>query len=119
MFRERFSGGVVVEPRHKSWFTPAAGEILRRFHIARVAADPAVVPDAGEPGGWEELKYYRLHGSPRVYWSEYSPDYLARLAERLTSVSTGHDTWCIFDNTAHNWATPNALDLRDRICRAV
>jgi uncharacterized protein YecE (DUF72 family) len=115
MFRQRFSGGVVFEPRHRSWFTPAANEVLQRFRIARVAADPAVVPEAGEPGGWAGLNYYRLHGSPRVYWSEYSADFLDKLAERLTSMCDANESWCIFDNTAHNWATPNALDLRKRI----
>ena len=34
------------------------------LRVARVAADPAKVPAAAEPGGWRGLAYYRLHGSP-------------------------------------------------------
>jgi uncharacterized protein YecE (DUF72 family) len=45
--------------------------------VARVAADPAVVPEAVRPGGWTGLVYYRLHGSPRIYYSAYAPEYLA------------------------------------------
>ena len=53
----------------------ARGRAARGEHrIARVAADPAVVPAAGEPGGWDGLVYYRLHGSPKVYYSAYPED---------------------------------------------
>ena len=39
--REQFAGAVVFEPRHATWFTRAADELLQQFQIARVAADPA------------------------------------------------------------------------------
>src|SRR3954464_4905484 len=42
--RERVRGGLVCEPRHRSWFTPEVEALLRELHIARVAADPALVP---------------------------------------------------------------------------
>ena len=45
--RECYSGEVVWEPRHASWFDPGVDELLKQFRIARVAADPAVVPAAG------------------------------------------------------------------------
>ena len=51
--------------------------------MARVAADPARVPEAAEPGGWRGLIYYRLHGSPKMYYSAYSEEYLDALAARL------------------------------------
>ena len=104
---------VACEPRHPSWFTPAADEFLRGLGVARVAADPARVPAAAEPGGWRGLTYYRLHGSPRTYYSEYSEEFLAALAARLQAESAG-PVWCIFDNTALGAATANALDLRGR-----
>ncbi|HUR55701.1 MAG TPA: DUF72 domain-containing protein, partial [Gemmataceae bacterium] len=59
--RSRFDGDVVFEPRHPSWFEPAAERLVTGSRVARVAADPAVVPAAGEPGGWDGLVYYRLH----------------------------------------------------------
>ena len=46
-----------------------------------MAADPAPVPGADEPGGWRGLSYYRLHGSPRIYYSAYSAEYLAAIAD--------------------------------------
>jgi uncharacterized protein YecE (DUF72 family) len=83
VLRRRFTGEVVCEPRHPSWFTPAADQVLKNTRVARVAADPAVVPAAAEPGGWNGLAYYRLHGSPEMYYSAYSAGYLDALARRL------------------------------------
>ena len=68
---------------------------------------------ADEPGGWRGLSYYRLHGSPRIYYSAYSPEYLAAIAEVLArDAAAGIETWCIFDNTAAFAATGDALTTR-------
>ena len=64
-FRRRFPGDIVCEPRHATWFTEDVDRLLVGLAIARVAADPAPVRNAGMPGGWPDLVYYRLHGSPR------------------------------------------------------
>jgi uncharacterized protein YecE (DUF72 family) len=114
--RKRFSGGIACEPRHADWFTAPADDLLKEFRIGRVAADPAVVPAAAEPGGWRELIYFRLHGSPRMYYSEYDADGLERLAKQLEASATpDRDIWCVFDNTALGAATSNALSLKNRL----
>ncbi|MGE0224672.1 MAG: DUF72 domain-containing protein [Acetobacteraceae bacterium] len=107
MLRGRCDGPVACEPRHPSWFRDDVDLLLGRFRVARVAADPAVVPRAAEPGGWTELRYYRLHGSPRIYYSAYAPEHLARLRHHLFG-ETG-EVWCIFDNTAEGAAMHDAL----------
>jgi uncharacterized protein YecE (DUF72 family) len=111
VLRKRYAGHVACEPRHATWFTPRANELLARHDVARVAADPAVVPAAAEPGSWPGLHYLRLHGSPRIYWSAYQPDQIARYANKLTQ-SDAAERWCIFDNTVLGAATENALALR-------
>ena len=114
--RERYHGGVALEPRHPSWFTGDVAALLSGYRVARVAADPAPVPLAAEPGGWPELVYTRLHGSPRMYYSAYDEPYLERLAQRLRAAATrAREVWCIFDNTALFAATPNALSLLARL----
>ena len=60
---------IACEPRHPSWFDAEADTLLATMEIARVAADPARVPDASMPGGWRGLSYWRLHGSPVMYRS--------------------------------------------------
>lgn len=108
----------VCEPRHATWFTPEADALLDALGIARVAADPARVPAAGQPGGWRELAYYRLHGSPRTYYDSYDGAYLDGLAARIGQAArAGREVWCIFDNTAAGQAAQNALDLLARLQR--
>lgn len=111
VLRKRHTRGVVCEPRHPTWFTPRVGDLLLKHRIARVAADPAKVPAAAEPGGWPGLRYFRLHGSPRIYYSNYGSERLAGHAEQLKQPKTG-DVWCIFDNTALGCAAGNALALQ-------
>jgi len=109
--RELHSGLTTCEPRHASWFTPEADRLLRDFNIARVAADPpAGSPLASTPGGWQGLHYYRLHGAPRTYYSDYNSASLRALATTLQK-SSATQTWIIFDNTALGHATANALAL--------
>ena len=99
----------VLEPRHASWFTPDAGVMLNAFEIARVAADPAAVPAAAEPGGWPDLTYRRLHGSPTMYQTSYDDGRLEPLARQMARETT--ETWVIFDNTQFAAATTDALKL--------
>jgi uncharacterized protein YecE (DUF72 family) len=105
----------VWEPRHASWFSDEADHLLREFQIARVAADPACVPLAAQPGGYDSLVYFRLHGSPRRYYSSYDDSALNLLASQLSQFATKAEVWCTFDNTASGAAIANALDLMAKI----
>jgi uncharacterized protein YecE (DUF72 family) len=114
--RARYDGAVAVEPRHATWFAPESTALLERYHCARVAADPARVPPAGEPGGWCGFEYRRLHGSPRIYASSYDDAYLERLAVNLARIQrSGNTAWCIFDNTMFGAALSNAMALEQRL----
>lgn len=107
-FRERFSGEIVCEPRHASWFEPEAFKLLKAYSISLVGADPRPVSSA--PAVLEyESRYYRLHGSPRIYYSEYTEEFLHQFKER--EALNRADTWVIFDNTALGHAYQNALAL--------
>ena len=110
--RSRLDTDVVLEPRHASWFAKGVDDWLAKRRIARVAADPARIEGAGEPGGWNKLVYYRWHGAPRIYWSKYDAAALASLRRRLEQHRRrGIPAWCIFDNTASGAALGNALEL--------
>jgi uncharacterized protein YecE (DUF72 family) len=113
--RERHHGDLVCEPRHASWFEAAPDSLLAAYRVARVAADPAPVPAASEPGGWRGLNYFRLHGSPVIYRSSYDGATLDALAARLQQLSG--PVWCIFDNTTFGAAALNARDLATARCR--
>lgn len=114
--RRRFDGPVACEPRHSSWLDPEAEKLLAEQRVARVAADPPRLPEGAEPGGWDGLVYYRLHGSPRRFHSSYPPACIEQTARELRSAAAdGTETWCIFDNTASGAGTKNALSLLTRL----
>lgn len=117
-FRSSYSAAAVCEPRHQSWFTSQACDLLKTFKIGRVAADPSVAATF-EPGSYKKTVYYRLHGSPDVYYSSYSRPYLETLIDKLRSHHDAETIWCIFDNTAAGWAVENACyvveGLRQRL----
>ncbi len=104
---------MVIEPRHASWFEPAADELLASLGVARVAADPVRVPAAALAGGWRGMTYVRLHGSPVMYRSAYEESRLLKYATMLAGeVAAGRPTWCMFDNTASSAALGDALQLQ-------
>ena len=110
MLRSLYGGEVALEPRHASWFGPGADQLLESHGIARVAADPAKVPEAAMPSGDRRLVYYRLHGSPRMYYSSYEGGFLSELSGRIMDHP---NAWVIFDNTAHGHAFGDALRLKE------
>ena len=119
LLRDRYDGAVVCEPRHSSWFEPPAHRLLIRQRIGRIAANPAVVPAAAQPGGWPGIVYYRLHGSPKKYWSVYEPDRVSAWSRTLSSLPQRTPGWCVFDNTAGGGATGNALQMTEEIGQRV
>lgn len=120
LLAELFGGSMVCEPRHASWFTPSADRLLAALKVSRAAADPARWPQAARPGGWlgpqgdgrGAVLYHRWHGSPRMYWSRYDPQWVSARARELREWPADADCWCIFDNTAGGGAVCNALELR-------
>ena len=49
-----------------------------------------------------------MHGSPRIYYSDYPEEKLVRLAHQLRE-----GDWCIFDNTVGYHAMGNALRVQE------
>jgi uncharacterized protein YecE (DUF72 family) len=114
--RQAIDVEIICEPRNASWFEQDADTLLRELRVARVAADPALSVAARSPGGWQDLPYWRLHGSPEMYRSSYGDDALDTYAARIeAAIGDGLEPWCMFDNTATSAATSNALSLMARV----
>jgi len=110
--RDRVSCAVVCEPRHPSWSSDKAEALMSECRVSRVAADPALWDGASSPSGSREISYFRLHGSPRRYYSDYSTEQLQLIRARIEAACReSKQVWCIFDNTAAGAATGNALEL--------
>ena len=119
VLRKRINVKVACEPRHPSWSSGSANSVLVEYEVARVAADPPPWPGAGEPGGCERFAYFRWHGQPRKYYSDYDVERLASLQQRMSVVGErASDVWAIFDNTVLGCALGNALTIADAIAHA-
>jgi uncharacterized protein YecE (DUF72 family) len=109
--RARVGCMLAWEARHPTWFSDTASAVLREHGVTRVIADPP----AGQPGPHapsSAASYIRLHGSPKVYYSSYPPEFLREVEQRIAALTAnGADCWCIFDNTAAFAAVPNALEV--------
>lgn len=109
LMRQNFCCMLACEARHASWFGSEATALLQAHAITRVQADPPqgqtqeFVPTTPD-------RYLRLHGSPKVYYSAYTHEFLADLGAEL--LREKHPAWVIFDNTASGSALHNALSLR-------
>jgi uncharacterized protein YecE (DUF72 family) len=116
MLRALYDKELVLEPRHATWFTSSVNVLLKKHMITRVAADPPkAAAEAAEPGGDHRLTYYRLHGYPRIYYSNYNDDFLATLAAK---VKKHKNAWIIFDNTALSHAYSNAILLKTLVAHS-
>ncbi|MFA6157003.1 DUF72 domain-containing protein [Mesorhizobium sp.] len=112
MLSKRTPARLACEPRHASWFDAEADKLLAGCQVSRVAADPAPVPAAAVPGGWSGLAYFRWHGTPRVYYSDYDAESLERIGRQVqATAASGAEVWGIFDNTAASHALGNALTV--------
>jgi len=105
------------EVRHESFFVKAFYDLLREFDCALVIADTA-----GKFPCVEELTaefvYVRLHGSTRLYASNYTGPELDAWAKRArTWLREGRDVYIYFDNDALGHAPRNARALAERLER--
>lgn len=107
LLKASFACAIACEARHATWFTAAATQLLADAGVTRVLADP-VVGYQGEFVPTAPLAYVRLHGSPRIYYSRYTPQQIADVHAWLAQQRAA---WCILDNTAAGAAVPNALAL--------
>lgn len=99
-----------LEARHPSWTGEQALALLEKHGIAWCISDTA-----GRFSYLEAITadyvYIRLHGSRKLYASEYTTEELVSWADRIRS--WGKDAYVYFDNDFGGYAPKNALALRE------
>jgi uncharacterized protein YecE (DUF72 family) len=104
-----------LEPRHMSFASPPALELLGSCDVALVVAD-----SAGKWPRFEQavgpLVYARLHGDTELYASGYTDKALDEWAERLRGwTAGGRDAFVYFDNDMKGYAPHDARRLIARL----
>ncbi|MBW8362218.1 MAG: DUF72 domain-containing protein [Kaistella sp.] len=100
----------VVEFRHKSWWNEEVMQILKKKNIVFSGVSfPKDLPDDFIINS-NDSAYYRLHGVPVLFKSEYSDSEMEKLAENIKKA--GRNVYIFFNNTWGTAALKNALYLK-------
>jgi uncharacterized protein YecE (DUF72 family) len=109
VLRQETPAHIVCEARNPSWFVNDATAMLEKYRITRAVTDPVPLGCEFTVQAESRFAYFRLHGSPRIYFSAYPIAYLQGVAASAVAAA---ETWCIFDNTAAGAAWPDATMLQ-------
>jgi uncharacterized protein YecE (DUF72 family) len=97
----------VIEFRHESWWRKDVQARLRKCHISfcgvsfpKIAHDDAVINTP--------LCYYRFHGVPRLFYSEYENAFLEKIYGQISESKKTKTAFIYFNNTASLAALHNA-----------
>jgi uncharacterized protein YecE (DUF72 family) len=101
----------VIEFRHSSWWNKEVFDTLTDHNISFCSISYPGLPD--EVIINNRLVYYRFHGVPRLYKSEYDKKQLRRVAESISENRKVKETYIYFNNTASGAAINNALYLKN------
>ena len=98
-----------IEVRNPSFFTKDFYNLLKKYRCALCWSD------TGGRYPYKEIitadfLYIRLHGSPFLYRSPYSEEFLTTLGQKI--IDSGLDAFIYFDNDAEGYAPKNALWLK-------
>lgn len=104
----------VVEFRHESWWKKEVREKLTEHRIIFCGVSHPDLPDELVVNGPDI--YYRFHGVPKLYYSEYPLKTMKAMARKLQHATIKH-AYIYFNNTANAAAIHNADQLTEMLKR--
>ena len=99
-----------LEIRHPSWINDQVFGLLRELNMALCVADTAGRYPSCE-AMTADFAYVRLHGSRKLYASDYSEEELCTWAEKVNAWN--RDAFIYFDNDFEGRAVNNARRLKE------
>ncbi len=100
----------VAEFRHSSWWHDEVYKTLENENIIFCGISHPLLPDA--PIVNNQTIYYRFHGVPDLYYSQYANEFLQQIATGLSEQKKCKEAFVYFNNTASMAAIANALWLK-------
>ncbi|MCW3073826.1 MAG: hypothetical protein JWP69_895 [Flaviaesturariibacter sp.] len=106
----------VIEFRHESWWRGDVMEALRNKKVSFSGVSfPKIVHD--EVVVTNLTTYYRFHGVPKLFYSEYDESFLANVVEQLKTAKEVKNAYLYFNNTASLAALHNAKSVQQLVGR--
>jgi uncharacterized protein YecE (DUF72 family) len=97
----------VIEFRHDSWWRKDVQTKLKKHNISfcgvsfpKIKHDDAVINT--------DLCYYRFHGVPKLFYSEYEPEFVEKIFHQINKSKKIKTAYVYFNNTASLAAIHNA-----------
>ena len=101
----------VVEFRNESWWRQDVYDALAKNNITFCTVNYPKLPTAVVVT--TKTVYVRLHGNPRLFYSEYTLDELKELQEDISSKKNCSEVFIFFNNTASSAAIINAQQFKN------
>jgi len=102
----------VIEFRHNSWWQNEIFELLSKNNIIFSGVSFSKNLPEEVIVNHSDALYYRLHGKPVLYKSEYSEEFLDDLKDKIKD--SNKTAFVFFNNTWGNAAINNALYLKKK-----
>ncbi|HYK57586.1 MAG TPA: DUF72 domain-containing protein [Flavisolibacter sp.] len=104
----------VIEFRNESWWREDVKAVLKKNDISfcgvsfpKITFDDAVINTP--------LCYYRFHGVPRLFYSEYDPAFIEKIFRQIEANKNVKEAFIYFNNTASLAALHNARYVQQLI----
>ncbi|HYF33615.1 MAG TPA: DUF72 domain-containing protein [Chitinophagaceae bacterium] len=100
----------MLEFRHASWWIPQVYERLAAYKVGFCGHSYPLLPDdvvCNNP-----VLYYRFHGLPKLYYSQYKRAFVQQVAWRVRACEGVQKAYVYFNNTATIAAIRNARYLQ-------
>jgi uncharacterized protein YecE (DUF72 family) len=98
---------IVIEFRHESWWREDVQKTLAEHRLSfcgvsfpKISFDDAVINTP--------ICYYRFHGVPKLFYSEYKPAFLEKIYQQIADNTNIEEVFIYFNNTASMAALHNA-----------
>ena len=101
----------VVEFRNESWWNDIVYEKLAQYDISFSGISHPSLPEKIVAN--TSLIYYRFHGIPKLYFSQYPAEVIKRFSDELARNANNKTVYIYFNNTATMAAINNATELEN------
>ena len=103
----------IIEFRNEAWWRKDVQQALKKNNIGFCGVSFPKLPDNAVMN--TPIPYYRFHGVPKLFYSEYSKAFVKKIFKQLDEKKTSKNIYVYFNNTATQAAINNARYLQTLI----